>query len=45
MKEIIRRREGIDIGAVRKPLPDIIPEDNDKIEQCIQMINKAIGEL
>jgi N-acetylneuraminate lyase len=45
MKEIIRRREGIDIGGVRKPLPDIIPEDNDKIEECIQMINKAIGEL
>jgi N-acetylneuraminate lyase len=45
MKEIIRRREGIDLGTVRKPLPDIIPEDNAQIEKCVQMINQAIGEL
>lgn len=42
MKEIMRIRDGLDIGGVRKPLPDIIPEDMDQIKKCAKMIDEAI---
>ncbi len=45
MKEIIRIREGIDLGAVRKPLPDIIPEDMEQVKKCAAMIDEAIAKL
>ncbi len=44
MKEILRAR-GIDIGGVRKPLPNIIEGDKVKIQKCIQMIDEAIDSL
>lgn len=44
MKEILRGR-GIDIGGVRKPLPDIIEEDKAQIEVCSRMIDEAISSL
>lgn len=44
MKEILRA-QGIDIGGVRKPLPDITEDDKQQIEVCIQMINDAIDGL
>lgn len=44
MKEILRT-QGIDIGGVRKPLPDITEDDKQQIEVCIQMINDAIDGL
>lgn len=44
MKEILRGR-GIDIGGVRKPLPDIIEEDKAQIEVCSRMIDEAIASL
>lgn len=40
MKEILRRK-GLNIGRVRKPLPDIIEEDNAQITNCIELINSA----
>lgn len=40
MKEILRRK-GLNIGRVRKPLPDIIDEDNAQITKCIELINSA----
>lgn len=42
MKEIMRIREGIDIGGVRRPLPDIVPEDMDQIRKCAKMIDDAM---
>ena len=42
MKEILRRRENLDIGTVRKPLPNLIPEDMPKVAKCVQMIDEAI---
>lgn len=42
MKEIVRRKEGIDLGGVRKPLPDIEEEDFPRIEKCVQMIREAV---
>lgn len=44
MKEILRAK-GIDIGGVRKPLPDITEDDKVKIQNCIQMIDEAIKSL
>ncbi len=42
MKEIIKIREGLDLGSVRKPLPALIPEDMDQVKKCADMIDKAI---
>lgn len=44
MKEILRKN-GLDIGGVRKPLASIIDEDMTKIEECRKMIEEAIADL
>ncbi len=44
MKEILRKN-GLDIGGVRKPLASIIDEDMPKIEECRKMIAEAIAAL
>lgn len=44
MKEILRKN-GLDIGGVRKPLASIIDEDMPKIEECRKMIAEAIADL
>lgn len=44
MKEIIRRREGLDIGSVRKPLAALVPEDMEKVEKCLAMIQEAVAK-
>jgi len=43
IKEIIKQRHGIDCGGVRKPLKNIVPEDQAQITLCISMIDKAIA--
>ena len=42
MKEILRIREGLDIGSVRKPLPGLIPEDMAQVKKCVAMIDEAM---
>ena len=42
MKEVLRIREGLDIGGVRKPLPNLIPEDMEQVKKCAAMIDEAI---
>ncbi|HIQ75168.1 MAG TPA: dihydrodipicolinate synthase family protein [Candidatus Cottocaccamicrobium excrementipullorum] len=42
MKEILRLREGLDIGGVRKPLANLIPEDMAQVRTCAAMIDKAV---
>ena len=44
IKEILRRREGLDIGGVRKPLASLIPEDMAQVETCVKMIDEAIAK-
>lgn len=44
MKEILRGR-GIDIGGVRKPLPDIVSEDRAAIDESSRMIDEAVSAL
>ena len=42
IKEILRIREGLDIGSVRKPLPALIPEDMEQVKKCVEMVDKAM---
>ena len=42
MKEILRMREGLDIGGVRKPLPNLVPEDMEQVKKCAAMIDAAV---
>lgn len=43
MKEILRKREGLDIGRVREPLSQIADCDEKKICACILAIEKAVS--
>ena len=43
--EILRIRENLNIGGVRKPLPEIIPEDMKQIKKCASMIDEAIKKF
>ncbi|MCD8124519.1 MAG: dihydrodipicolinate synthase family protein [Lachnospiraceae bacterium] len=42
-KEILRRRTGIDVGGVRAPLSDLVPEDMPKIAACVALIDEAMA--
>ena len=42
MKEILRRREHLDIGGVRAPLPALAQADLPQVEKCCAMIDDAI---
>ncbi len=42
MKEILRIREGIDIGDVRSPLPSLFPDDRKIVEEAAGLINQAM---
>lgn len=42
IKEILKIRENIDIGGVRKPLPSLIPEDMVHVRNCVEMIDRAV---
>lgn len=43
MKEILRRREGVEIGGVREPLPQIIGQDTEKIDRCVRAIEETLS--
>lgn len=45
IKEILRIRENLNIGGVRKPLPEIIPEDMKQIKKSASMIDEAIKKF
>ncbi|MCD7754712.1 MAG: dihydrodipicolinate synthase family protein [Clostridiales bacterium] len=42
IKEIMRRREGIDLGGVREPLYNLVPEDMPQVEICVSMVDAAM---
>ena len=44
IKEILRRRENIDCGSVRKPLFALVKEDDAVITECIKLIDDAISK-
>lgn len=44
IKEILKIREGLDLGGVRKPLPSLIPEDAEQVRTCVVLIDKAMEQ-
>lgn len=44
MKEILKIREGLELGGVREPLPNLIPEDMPQVQKCAAMIDAAIAK-
>lgn len=44
LKEIIRRRVGIDLGDVRRPLSSLEPEDEGHIAESLRMIKEAVAK-
>ena len=44
IKEVLRRREGLDLGGVREPLYNLVPEDMPQIEKCAVMIDEAMAK-
>ena len=42
IKEIIRRRLGIDLGDVKRPLSSLTPDDEEHVAKAVKMINEAI---
>ena len=42
---IIKIREGLDIGGVRRPLPSLIPEDRSQVKKCAEMIDQAMDRF
>ncbi len=45
IKEIIRIREGVNIGGVRAPLANIIDGDREAIEKCAKKIDDALKSI
>lgn len=45
IKEVLRRREGLDIGGVRAPLANLEPGDLPQVETCCRMIDEAIAKF
>ncbi len=44
MKEILKRN-GMDIGGARLPLPPVVPDDMEKIEKADSLIRRAVATL
>jgi N-acetylneuraminate lyase len=44
IKEILRRSGGPDVGGVRAPLTDLVPEDGAVVDECVAMISAAIAK-
>ena len=44
IKEILRRREGIDVGGVRAPLYNLTEGDLPQVDKCVEMINAAVAK-
>ena len=42
IKEIIRRRNNIDLGGVSAPLYNLVPEDEAQVAKCVSMIDEAM---
>lgn len=43
MKEIIKRREGLELGGVRAPLANLFPQDEAVVEAARKMIDEAMS--
>ncbi len=45
IKAILRINEGLELGSVRAPMPELIPEDMPKVEAAAEHIRQAVSRL
>lgn len=45
IKRILKKRENLELGGVRKPLLGVAPEDEEIIDECVKMIDEAMSLL
>ena len=45
IKEILRRREGLDLGGVREPLYNLVPEDQAVVDKAMELIDNAMRKF
>ena len=45
MKKILQINEGLELGTVRPPMPELVPEDLPKAEAAAERIRKAIQQF
>ena len=45
IKEVLRQNENLNIGGVRSPLTELIPEDKTVVDDCIAMIRKVRADF
>ena len=45
IKEILRRREGLDLGGVREPLYNLVPEDQAVVNKAVELIDNAMRKF
>ena len=45
MKEIIKLREGLDLGSVRSPLPALTEADLPKVREAAQLVDEVLASL
>lgn len=45
IKKVLFIREGLELGGVRAPLPNLFPEDMEIVKECASMIDEAIGRF
>lgn len=45
IKEILRRREGLDLGGVREPLYNLVPEDQAVVDKAVELIDNAMRKF
>ncbi len=44
IKEILRRREGVNAGGVRAPLYNLVESDEAQVAKCVEMIDAAVAK-
>ncbi len=45
MKEVLRINEGLEVGSVRAPMPELVPEDYPRVEAAAKRIREAISRF
>ena len=44
IKAVLKKREGLDLGGVRAPLFNLIPDDMPKVDHAAALIDAAMGK-
>lgn len=44
IKAVMKIRDGLELGGVREPMYNLVPEDMPKVENCVKLIDEAISK-